>query len=148
MSAVAGKAPALRHTSLNPGTSGIVRVLLLLQGGFALLSVLEVVFMGLVSGTLPVLVPVAAITGVLAIATLWLAAGLRSGSRRGRRLTFAIEGFVLLGGLADLGLSLAFSHAFLDPVPAVTRLLIPTAIIVILRRPAARCAFHHAEVLP
>jgi hypothetical protein len=134
--------------SLDTGPIAIVRVLLLLQGGFALLSVLEVVFMGLVSGTLALLGPVTIITGALGVATLWLAARLRRGSRRARRFTFVVEGWVLLGGLADLGISLAFGHAFLDPVPTVTRLAIPAAVIVMLRRPAVRRAFAPVEVLP
>jgi hypothetical protein len=122
------------------GVVDLASVLVLLQGAIALLSAFEVTFFGLALAT-PALLPSIGATGGLALVTLALASGLRRRSRLARRITVTIEVLVLLAALVDLGLALALAHAFLDPVPAITRLLLPAAVVVLLRRPAARAAF-------
>lgn len=145
--AVPGAAPATPTTGGKPslalpdlGIVGLVRVLVLLQGAFALVSALEVAFFGLLLAS-PALLPSVAATGGVAVLTLALPAGLRRRSRLARRVTLAVEVLVLLVALVDLGLSLALAHTFLDPMPALTRLAIPAAVVVLLRRPSVRAEF-------
>lgn len=124
-----------------PDVVDLARVLLLLQGAFAVLSAMEVGFFGLLTGAPALLMSSMAATGGMAFLILALAAGLGRRSRLARRLTLVIEAFILLGAAVDLGLSLALAHAFLDPVPTLTRLVIPVAVVVLLRKASARAAF-------
>lgn len=122
----------------DPGVLCVARVLVLLQGGFVLLSTFEVVLLGLVTGTGALLVPTVALTGGAAAAVLVLGAGLGRCSYLARRLVIAGEVLVVLAALVDLAMSILLARAPLDPVPTLTRLVLPVAVIVLLRRSRAR----------
>lgn len=114
---------------------GIVRVLLLLQGGFALLSTFEVVMTGVATGFLPALAPAVALTAATGLLFLVLAAWISRRSRIARRIAVAAEVTVVAVALVDLGLALFLAHAPLDLVPLLTRFVLPVGVIVLLRGP-------------
>jgi hypothetical protein len=122
----------------DPGVLCVVRVLVLLQGGFVLLSTLEVALMGLFTGTIALLVPTVALTGGAAAVVLLLGAGLGRRSYLARRLVIAGEVLVVVAALVDLALAIVLAQAPLDPVPLLTRLVLPVAVIVLLRRSRTR----------
>lgn len=122
----------------DPGLLGIVRVLLLLQAGFGLLSVFEVAFIGIFTGTLPLLAPTLALTFGTAVTILVLVASLQRRSHRARGLVIAGEIVVVLGALVDLGLALILTGEPLALVPTLTRLVLPVGVIVLLDRMRAR----------
>jgi len=122
----------------DPGVLELVQVLVLLQAGFALLSALEVSLAGLFTGTLPLLVPTVAVTAATALATLVLVAGLGRHSSLARRLVVVGEALLVLGTLADLALALFLAGTLLDLVPMLTQLVLPVAVIVLLRKSRPR----------
>jgi hypothetical protein len=123
------------------GLVEVVRVLLLLQGAFATLVVVElglwIGFSGMVGGLGVSLL----LTAASAAAAFILAAALGRHARLARRLTFLIEGAILLLALVDLGLAVFIAHRSLDLVPTITRLVMPVVVIVVLRRPSVRVLF-------
>ncbi|MBM3677286.1 MAG: hypothetical protein FJW96_05295 [Actinobacteria bacterium] len=119
----------------------LARLLVLLQGALLVLSSVEVAIWGVFSGGLVALGPTAIVTVASAALTLWLAAALGARRRHARRVVLVGEGSVLLFALVDLGLALAFLHRPLELVSLLTRLVLPVAVIWLLRRPAARVAF-------
>lgn len=121
-----------------------MRVLLLLQGGFALLSTIEVLLLGLISGTLPLLVPVVALTAATGIVVLALAAALGRGSYFARRLVITGEVVVLLIATVDFGLAVFLAKAPLDLMPFLTRVVLPIVVIVLLRK----CRAHTEAIAP
>lgn len=122
----------------DPGIVTVVRVLLLLQGAFALLSTFEVLFLGLVTGTLAVLAPVVGLTLTTAIVVLALSAALGRGSIFARRLVLIGEVVVILVAAVDFGLAVFLTKAPLDLVPFMTRVALPVAVIALLRRSKPR----------
>ena len=122
----------------DPGLLGIVRVLLLLQAGFGLLSVFEVGFIGIFTGTLPLLAPTLALTFGTAVTILVLVAALEQRSNRARGFVIAGEIVVVLGALVDLALALLLTGEPLGLVPTLTRLVLPVGVIVLLDRMRAR----------
>jgi hypothetical protein len=121
----------------DPGIVTVVRVLLLLQGAFALLTTIEVLFLGLVTGTLAVLAPVVGLTLTTAVVVLALVAALGRGSTFARRLIVIGEVVVVLVAAVDLGLAVFLAKAPLDLVPFLTRVALPVAVIAFLRRSKA-----------
>lgn len=122
----------------DPGVCELVRVLLVLQGALALLSTLSTALTGMVTGTLPLLLVAVAINGFVAGLVLLLAGRIGRGSQRARRVVVVGEAFVLLSALIDLLLAIATAGKSLDLVSMVTRLAVPLAVIVLLRRSRAR----------
>jgi len=119
----------------------LVCVLVLLQGGFVLLSTVEVLVVGLSTTSLGPLGPSMLLTAATACATLALVAGLRRRSHVARWLVMAGEAVVIVGALVDLGLAVFMTGAALGLVPILTRLALPALVIVLLRRdrvPAGR----------
>jgi hypothetical protein len=124
----------------------LLRVLVLVQGGLALLSTVEVLLWMLFSGgSAGPLGPTALITASLATATLAIAAGLRRRSRIARWGAFVIEAGIILVFLVDLGLALFMAHRALELVPILTRLVLPLAVIVLLRNRSVRADFASAR---
>jgi hypothetical protein len=138
----AGRRGARRRRTLvwtpDPGVVEIVRVLLLMQAGFALLSTVGALAVGLFTGTLAPLQPTLAVSAGAAVAALILSARLGRRSWRARRLVMVGECLVLAGALVDLTLSLAIVHEPLGLVPVLTRIVVPVAVLVLLRRQRAR----------
>ena len=118
----------------DPGVLCIVRVLVLLQAGFAFLSVFEAAVVGFSFGNLVALLPTIALTGGTALLVLFLVARLARRSYLARRLLLIGELVVVLGALVDLVLAVAIARQVLDPVPTLTRLVLPISVIVLLRR--------------
>lgn len=119
---------------------GVLRVLLLLQGAVALLNTLEAMFWEAAAPT-GALIPTILLSGAVSVTLLALAAGVGRPWRRARRLILIVESFVLLFALLDLGLALAIAHAPLGLVAILTRLVLPIAVIKILRRDPVRAYF-------
>ncbi len=123
------------------GLVDIIRVLVLLQGAFALLVVVEIVFWALFAGTAGALGPSLLLTVATAAASFCLAAGLLRHSRLARRLAFFLEGGILLLALVDLSLAVFLAHRPLDLVPSITRLVMRAAVLVLLREQSVRAVF-------
>lgn len=117
----------------------VVRILVLLQGGIAVVSTIEVLVVGAVLGA--PLVQVFLLTGGGALLTLSLAAGLVRRSRRARRLVVVLEVLWLIAATIDLLLSVFMARRGLELVPILTRIALPYAIFRLLRRPHMREAF-------
>lgn len=109
-------------------------MLLLLQAGFAVLSLLEAAAIGVTVSGLPLLLPTLVLTGGVAIGTLVLVSRLSRRSARARRLAFAGEVLIVLGALIDLTLALGMAGRTLELMPALTRLGLPIAVVVLLRK--------------
>lgn len=122
----------------DPGSLEVVRVLVLLQAGFALLSVVEVVAIGVFTGTLAVLGPAIALNAGIAGLALLLVAGLGRRSYLARRLVMTGEAFVVVTALVDLALAIIMAGRPLGVVTILTRVILPVGVIVVLRRTRAR----------
>jgi hypothetical protein len=120
------------------GVLAVVRVLVLLQAGFVLLSTLQAILLDLFMGNLALLVPTIALSGGTAVVVLALALGLGRRSYIARRLLMIGESLVVLGALVDLALAILLAGRPLDLVPTLTRLALPVAVIVLLRRSRTR----------
>ena len=118
---------------------GVVRILLLIQGAIAVLSTMEVLLAGVAQGIL--LGPIILLTAGAALLTLIVARGVRRRSRRARKAAIWLEGFVLLFAAVDLLLALALAHQALELVPFLTRIVLPIAVIRILRFEDVRAQF-------
>jgi len=73
------------------------------------------------------------LTAGAALLTLATAAGLARGSRRARRWTLIAETGVVLVTLINLVLALVMTGEPLGPVPLLTGLVVPIAVIALLR---------------
>lgn len=109
-------------------------MLLLLQAGFAVLSLLEAAAIGVTVSGLPLLLPTLVLTGGVAVGTLVLVSRLSRRSARARRLAVAGEVLIVLGALIDLTLALGMAGRTLELMPALTRLGLPIAVVVLLRK--------------
>ena len=118
---------------------GVVRILLLIQGGIAVLSTLEVSVAGLALG--PAVAPLILLNLLAAGLTLGAARGVARRSRRSRRLAISLEWIVLVFALVDLLLAIFLAKRSLELVPVLTRLALPVAVIHILRRRDIRAEF-------
>ena len=112
------------------------RILLLLQGGLALLATVEAGFWVVASGP-PLLAVGVALSATGAVAALVLAARIGHGSRAARRLVIAMELAVLAVAMVDVLLTLVIGRSSMDLMPIVTRILIPVAVLGLVgqRRP-------------
>lgn len=123
----------MNRTTTGPGDLlDVLRVLLLLQAALFLVAAIEgLVFQAffgptaLGSGALSLLVG-----GGLLVAR----ARLGRLARRGRRLLVGFEGFVLTIAVLETALALVMAGQLLGLVPAITRGLLPIAIVVLVRR--------------
>lgn len=110
----------------------VAHVLVLIQGAVLVAGTLEAVvfltFAGAAGGIS------LALTAGAAMLTLATAAGLARGSRPARRWTLLAESGVLAVGIVDLVLALLMTGEALAPVPLLGGLVVPAAVIAILRR--------------
>ena len=129
------------------GIFALASVLVLLQGAIFVATTFEAVMWASFFG--PTVGPSVVLSGGAAALTLTAAwalgrpAGLLA--RLARRWTLIAEAGVILLALVDLGLAVAIAGAPFGLVPALTRLAIPGAVIVLLRRPIVRTALHAAS---
>lgn len=126
--------PALETSLL-----GVVRVLLLVQGGIAILSTIEVTVAGVALG--PAVAPLILLNLAAATLTLIAARGVVRRSRRSRRLAITLEWIVLTFALVDLLLAALLAQRGLELVPLLTRIVVPFMIIRLLRHREIRAEF-------
>jgi len=117
----------------------VARVLLLIQGSIGIASFLEALLAGAAQGV--ALVPVLGLTGGSAFFTLWLAGRLNRRGRRARKAIIVLQSLWLMAAAVDLGLALLVTQRLLEPVPLLTRVVLPIALIRMLRSPRARAVF-------
>ncbi len=126
-------------TKVETGITDIIRALLLVQGSIAVVSTIETLFAGLGLGLFAI--PIVALTAGAALLTLSLARRIGRRSRRARKTIIWIEGFVLTFAAIDLILALALAHRGLELVPILTRIVLPIALIRMLRLRQVRAEF-------
>jgi len=128
------------------GILELARVLVLLQGAILVATTLEALlwasFFGPTAGPSIILSGGAATLTLAAAWALGRPAGLVK--RLARRWTLIAETGVILLALVDLGLAVAIAGIPFGLVPALTRLAIPSAVIVLLRRPTVRASLRPA----
>ncbi len=117
----------------------VVWILVFMQGTILIASTLEAFLFLAAFG--PAATPSALLTGAAAVLTLVTAAGVGRRARWARRWTLPAEAGVFLGGSIDLALALLLTGAPLGLVPVITRLVVPVAVIKLLRRPSVKAAF-------
>ena len=117
----------------------VVRILLLIQGGIAVTSTIEVFLVGAFTGFF--IAPLIVLTLLAATITLWASRGVRLRSRRARSVTLWAEGTILFFALVDLLLAIFLARRGLALVPTVTRIVLPIAIMRTLRRPRVKAEF-------
>lgn len=136
MNAVA--VPAL--TSRPRDAVEVVRVLVLLQAATLVVSTLEgwiaLGFGGGVAGA-----PMVLLTAIACGLTFAAVSGIGRRAAWARRLTLVGAGLGLVVAVIDLGLSLVMTGQGLPLVAILTRLLLPVAVIAILRDATVRAAF-------
>ena len=114
------------------GLLAVAHILVLVQGAILVAATLEgVVFLGAVGQASSLSL---ALTAGAAILTLATAGGLARGSGRARRWTLIAESAVILVGLVDVLLAILMTGEPIGPVGLLTGLVIPAAVITILRR--------------
>lgn len=118
----------------------VIRVLLLIQGGIGLTSLLEVTVAGFGQG-IP-LFALMALNGGLAATTLYLAKRILHHGRKARRIVLGLQYAWLFGATIDLLLSIFMTQQLLEPVPILTRIVVPFALIRMLRSPRSRLLFN------
>lgn len=122
-----------------PGSAvDVARALLVVQGAVAATAALEVAVWAAFG--MPVGVPVL-LTGGAALLTLALAAGVGRRSRLARRLVILAEVAWVALALVDMALAVALARRGLELVPVLTRILLPLAVVRLLRRPGSRREF-------
>ncbi len=110
----------------------VAHVLVLIQGAVLVAGTLEaVVFLSFAGAAGGISL---ALTAGAAMLTLATAAGLARGSRPARWWTLLAESGVLAVGIVDLVLALLMTGEALAPVPLLGGLVVPAAVIAILRR--------------
>lgn len=117
----------------------IARVLLLIQGAVAFVAMVEVAIV--TAATAGSTLVSAVLTAAAAIGTLLLSAQIRRRSRRARRVAVVLQVLWLIGATIDLLLAVFLAKRGLELVPILTRIVLPTALFRLLRRPQVREAF-------
>lgn len=110
----------------------VARVLLLLQGSILIATTIEALLWGFAfagGGIVPFVVSGAAATMILVAR-----ARLRADRRWTRRLVYGVEGFTLASLAIDTALAIALTGSFPPAVALLTRLVLPIAVIVLLRK--------------
>lgn len=110
----------------------VLRVLLLLQAALYLVFAIEaLVFAGFFG---PSALGAVALSLAVTLGLLIARARLDRLARRGRRLLAGFEGLLLAVAVLDAGLALLAAGQLLGLVPALTRGVLPIAIVLLLRR--------------
>jgi hypothetical protein len=112
-----------------------LRVVLLLQGGMAVLTAVEAALWLVLTGPPTQLVSVV-LTVVGAVATLVLAARVVHGHRPARVLVLVVELGILAVAVLDLGLAVLLARGSIGMMPALTRIALPILAIGLLVRSA------------
>ncbi len=132
---------AMKRTRQRPADELIelAAVLVFVQGVVALVATIEV---GIVTAAMGGLTLVAfVLTGMGAMLTLLMPRGLRRRSRRARRTVVVLQILWLISATIDVLLALLLARRGLEPVPTLTRIVLPISLWRLLRRPQVRAAF-------
>jgi len=113
-------------------------ILVLVQAAIAVVSLIEIGVMTAAGGPLDITL---VIQLAYAVVLLTAVRGLRRRSRRVRKTVLWLEWVVIALALIDLVLALLVAHRMLELVPTLTRLVLPYAVIRLLRRPVSREEF-------
>jgi hypothetical protein len=116
------------------GLLEVARVLLLLQGAVLVATTIEALIWGIAfagGGGLPFL-----LSGTAAAVILIARVRLRADRRWSRRLVYVVEVFTLATFAIDTALAIALTAAVPPGVAILTRLVLPIAVIALLRRGA------------
>ena len=120
------------------GALMVIRALLLVQIGVIVTASVESLVVGVAS---PNMVGLPLLNGVFAIWTMFLMRGIGNRGPRARLWTIRLQiGWIGLA-VIDLLLAAFLADRGLEPVPVLTRLLVPTLLIHLLRRPTVRALF-------
>ena len=115
-----------------PDLLEVAALLVLLQGAVLVAGILEsLVFAAFVG---PGAIGTAILGALAAALTLWASAALRRGSRRARRLTLVAESVATVVAVLESMVALLIAGALLPPVALLTRVVVPVAVIVLVRR--------------
>lgn len=125
--------------ALDTSLLGVVRVLLLVQGGIAVMSTIEVAVASAALG--PAVAPLVLLNLTAAALTLIAARGVVRRSGRSRRLAITLELIVLTFAFVDLLLAVLLVQRGLELVPLLTRIVVPFMIIRLLRHREIRAEF-------
>ena len=114
----------------------VIGLLVLLQGGIAVVSTLEAGILGAVVGGGALVLTVINLVGAgVALIASW---GIRRRSRVARKTVIWIQiGVLVVAGL-ELLLAIFLAKRGLELVPVLTRVALPIAVIRLLRRPYVR----------
>lgn len=118
----------------------VVKALLLIQGAIGIASLLESLLASAAQGL--IIFSTVGLTGAGGILTLWLAGRIERHGPRVRRTVIRLQYLWLAGATIDLLLSLVMTQRLLEPVALLTRVVIPIALIRMLRNPTARLLFN------
>ena len=115
----------------------IARALLLLQGAILVATTIEALIWGAVFSAAggPVL-----LSGTAAVVVLVARTRLRADRRWPRRLIHVVEALILAAMTIDIALAVALTQALPPVVTLLTQLLLPIAVIALLRRSARAAA--------
>lgn len=120
------------------GAVTLIRALLLVQIGVIVTATIESLVVGAAS---PTMVGLPVLNGFFAVWTMTLMRGIGRGSERARRWTVRLQfGWIGLA-VVDLLLAALLASRGLEPVPIITRLLVPVLLIHLLNRPSVRALF-------
>lgn len=112
------------------------RALLLLQGAILIATTIEALVWAAVfpgaSGSPAVM------SGAAAVAILLGRTRLRADRPWARRLIYLVEGVIIMTAAVDVAIGLALAHALPPLVALLTQVVLPIAVIVLLRRSARR----------
>jgi hypothetical protein len=123
----------MNRTTTGPGDlADVLRVLLLLQAALFLVLAIEALVFGGLFG--PTALGGAALSLAVALGLLAARARLERLGRRGRRLLLGLQGVLLAGAVLDTLLAYLMADQLLGLVPALTRGVLPVAIVVLVRQ--------------
>jgi hypothetical protein len=111
----------------------VARALLLLQGAILVATTIEALFWGFV---FPGAGASVLLSGVAAVVILVARARLRADRRWPRRLVYVVEGLTVALMNVDVGLAIALTRALPPVLAIITQLVLPMAVITLLRRSA------------
>ena len=115
------------------GLTDVLWAIVLLQGGIGLTTTLEALVGGLGFGA-PATVPIVSLSLAGAVLALASARGLRRRKRWARRVTLVAEWLLLAVGLLNVLATILMAEMLPGPVPILTTILTPIAVMILLRR--------------
>ncbi len=129
---------ATEPTSVDNGYLTLIQSLMLVQIGIIVTATVEAVILGLVSFSVAVL-PI--LNATFAVWTMMLMRGVGRLSARARKWTIRLQVGWLLLAAVDMAFAILMADRSLEPVPVITRILLPAILIYLLRRPDVRTRF-------